>query len=374
MLLTRDRIPFPRDTQLEHVLGTSVSSGGNTPSSSSFTRIESIPPRYAETKSTTSTSTLRNDAEGIELANNVFRPDAKLPGHPRYKLNKPEQMYSFVEKDICSREVDKLSKSKWLDAQQLPSQIAPLHRQILRGRKIKVMEDPDLHLAFTHDLIFVKPLPRYLLSFDFWSVCLVIPDDHSTLPTETQLQMENISMAALGLIKSYSSLIKHESDFRIAQRDDLALIPGHVTWEQYCTFSEYFDDIQYSEVSSRYRYGELNFEVLRGCSRWKRNTTIAADQSLPYHDIFTPYYGWAVWLLGSFSILLGTYQIWLNAVAIIQMGYPGLIKWAFWLGYWTISWTVLVMASPGIWVAVKTIRGTVIAVRNRKKRPAKDKS
>jgi hypothetical protein len=36
-----------------------------------------------------------------------------------------------------------------------------------------VAEDPRLHLVGVYDRVFVKPLPKYLLSYDFWQIYLL---------------------------------------------------------------------------------------------------------------------------------------------------------------------------------------------------------
>jgi hypothetical protein len=46
--------------------------------------------------------------------------------------------------------------------------INALHRQRVKGREVIVTEEPRLHLVWIHNRIFIKPLPRYLLSYAFW--------------------------------------------------------------------------------------------------------------------------------------------------------------------------------------------------------------
>lgn len=42
-----------------------------------------------------------------------------------------------------------------------------------------------------------------------------------------------MAQAALGVLRTYSYLIGHPSDFAIAQRDDLQLIPKTITYEDF---------------------------------------------------------------------------------------------------------------------------------------------
>ncbi|TKA61445.1 hypothetical protein B0A49_11800 [Cryomyces minteri] len=118
------------------------------------------------------------------------------------------------------------------------------------------MEDPGLHLVWRHDCIFIKPVPRYLLSYVFWDQFLV------GRPTTLQADKEGIVAVALGFLRSYFYLIQYESDFRTAQREELQLMPKGVTWEQFCSFSERLSAVSDDEVSERYQYGELRLTRL----------------------------------------------------------------------------------------------------------------
>lgn len=52
---------------------------------------------------------------------------------------------------------------------QSSSDVSSLHQQKVKWRKIIVTEDPRLHLIWKYDRMFIRPLPRYLLSYTFWS-------------------------------------------------------------------------------------------------------------------------------------------------------------------------------------------------------------
>jgi hypothetical protein len=43
----------------------------------------------------------------------------------------------------------------------------------MKRREIVVTEDPRLHLVWIYDRVFIKPLPKYLLSHDFWQIYLL---------------------------------------------------------------------------------------------------------------------------------------------------------------------------------------------------------
>ncbi|KAI6007667.1 hypothetical protein F5J12DRAFT_829741 [Pisolithus orientalis] len=120
--------------------------------------------------------------------------------------------------------------------------VRALHRQRMIKRDIVVAEDPGLHLLWYDSTIFVKPLPVCLLDYNFF-VTHICPND--TLYT-----------AACGFLRSYTLLIRHESDFRIAHH--LGILPaGH--------------DLRLSRVNLIYnifRYRPWYYKIHRDYQSW----------------------------------------------------------------------------------------------------------
>jgi len=141
-------------------------------------------------------------------------------------------------------------------SEQSSANISPLHRQLVKNRAIVVTEDPRLHLVWFQARIFIKPLPLYLTSYAFWAHYLL------PLPTTSPLgrHQPRLCKEALGFLRTYHFLIRHQSDFRIAV--DMHLLPSEVTWGQFCAFSRRFESIADMQVSSRYQYGELRLSRL----------------------------------------------------------------------------------------------------------------
>jgi hypothetical protein len=111
----------------------------------------------------------------------------------------------------------------WMMFVQSSANISSLHRQRVKGRPI-VIEDPKLHLVWFYDRIFIKPLPGYLLSCSFWEKYLL--RDSSLL----NQRREAIRASALGYLRTWSHLIKHQCDFHIGQEKGLQLIPSDMRW------------------------------------------------------------------------------------------------------------------------------------------------
>lgn len=73
--------------------------------------------------------------------------------------------------------------------------------------------------------------------------------------------------AAVGFVRSYSYLVQHESDFRLAS-DTLCLIPADdgdgnpITFERFAAFIANFAHVKDADVSPRYEFGELRLTRL----------------------------------------------------------------------------------------------------------------
>ncbi|KAL4861240.1 hypothetical protein BDV12DRAFT_180568 [Aspergillus spectabilis] len=147
-----------------------------------------------------------------------------LPGHPRIKISDQKGLFHFMHQEWMSKRDS--------------SNISPLHQQRVKGRQLIVTEDPRLHLVWIDDRVFLKPL-----TYD--------PFRYGAAA--------KLRKAALGYLRTYSYLIPHESDLRIAQDSALCLVPTEVTWLQFCQFTARFNDITDNEVSGRYHYGEIRF-------------------------------------------------------------------------------------------------------------------
>ncbi|KAF2685411.1 hypothetical protein K458DRAFT_337516 [Lentithecium fluviatile CBS 122367] len=183
-------------------------------------------------------------------------PITTLPGQPSIMLDDAPRIRQFLKKELCSKDLETMAPRLWIMTTLSSTNINPLHRQRVKGREIIVTEEPRLHLVWIHDRIFVKPLPRYLLSQTFWEMFLNESSDQlGRNPT-------NIRKAATGFLRTYRFLIQHESDFNIAQQDSLRLIPRDVDWASFCRFISELDYIEDAAVSRRYYYGELRLTRL----------------------------------------------------------------------------------------------------------------
>jgi hypothetical protein len=175
-----------------------------------------------------------------------------------------------------------------------------LHRQKALQREIVVAEQTDLHLVWWENYIFVKPLPRFLLHHGFFVENLC--SRHHFL----------LYASACGLLLSYTDLIRHESDFRIAL--ELGLLPRETKWTQWMAFAmDVRSNVDKARggINDRYIYGELRRRRLNllyrlVCGRWVDG----------YHYVPTEYNRWIqqnfAWLLLVFAyatVILSAMQV-----------------------------------------------------------------
>lgn len=243
-----------------------------------------------------------------------------LPGHIRINLNDPTELSAFLLRELYAKDLDVIVSKSW--GMSAKSRIiSPLHLQLVKGRKIYITEDPRLHLVWLSDRIFIKPLPKYLMSHRFWVDYLL--DDSSALAGISN--QKAIREAAMGFLRSYYHLIQHESDFIIASSDDLRLLPPNITYEQFTNFSTPFNQIDDQAVWKRYHYGELNLSTLdlhaKFFLRKLHYESIPGTHSSRFYAALL--FGFAAW-----SLVLGAMQV--------VLAVEGLVTDATWDGFWTM--------------------------------------
>lgn len=126
-----------------------------------------------------------------------------------------------------------------------------------------------------------------------------------------------IQKAANGFLRTYRYLIQHESDFCIAQQDNLRLIPQDMTWEQFCNLTTKFDNIDDSDVSKRYNYGELRLTRLNFYAPFLLRRFHFEHMHGQYGDFFARLYGPILFIFALVSIILNAMQVALSAEQLV---------------------------------------------------------
>lgn len=155
------------------------------------------------------------------------------------------------------------------------------------GLDITVIEKMDMHLLYSKDKIFIKPLPRYLLEPKFWDGFIECPEDCHYHAMFTSLrsggQLHNSHKLtkrkscshsitwrrAMGFAFSYVALVCSRSDFEIAKAKNL--IPDDIDFEYWKYFvSRILSDSAGGKllrhIDKRFTYGELDLVRLNQVS------------------------------------------------------------------------------------------------------------
>jgi hypothetical protein len=227
-----------------------------------------------------------------------------LPGHPRILLHERKKLLDFLEGELYPKALEEIASKLWWMSKQDHKNISALHRQIVKSRRIIITEDPKLHLVWIHDRIFIKPIPRYLLSHRFWAEYLTPSPSN-----ENTAQLIRIRRAARGYLRTYFYLIKHESDFRIAQDPQFCLVPRNISFLEFCQFSARFDQIPDDQVSWRYAYGEIRLTRLNFYSKFFAKRWTFHRLEPQYGAYFARFYAPLLFLFGFMSVVLSAMQV-----------------------------------------------------------------
>ncbi|KAJ6007348.1 hypothetical protein N7540_011324 [Penicillium herquei] len=251
-----------------------------------------------------------NPTSSVPSTKKLTKDSDHLPGEPRIKLE-DENIAKYLQSEFITRDLDKLSPYLWLVAKQDSTHISALTYQIVRGRSVILTEDPGLHLVWIYDRVFIKPMPKYLLSRAFWQFYLV--DENSKIPKS---QQQEIFRAVLGFVRSYAHLIRHKSDFILATSDNHRLLPKKITYSSFVNFIMKFEDICDDSVSLRYKFGELRLSRLNFWTRiFLRRFTYHKVHG-QYGAYFARFYGTLLFIFAVFSVLLSAMQV------VLAVGQP----------------------------------------------------
>ncbi|KAH0829765.1 hypothetical protein AYO21_06752 [Fonsecaea monophora] len=255
-----------------------------------------------------------------------------LPGQPYIGLGDP-RIGSYLESELVTRDLNKLAPHLWLVAKQDSSHISSLTHQIVRGRQIIITEKPELHLVWIYNRVYIKPIPRYLLSHAFWKFYLI--DKHSPVPEPLR---QDITRAALGFLRSYRYLVQHKSDFVLATDDKVRLLPKGTRHSDFIRFIRRFEQMTDTDVSPRYEFGELRLTRLNFWTKiFLRRYTYQKVHG-QYGAYFAQFYGPILFVFGVFSVALSAMQVGLAIQPFVKVG-P--------------SWTVFAEVSR--WFAISTL-------------------
>ena len=210
------------------------------------------------------TRTVANCALAHSIPENSNDTLAHVPGEPTIALNAFE-INTYLSEELSTPGLDEMHRWLWCLAKKDGTHIDPLHRQLVKRRKIVVSEEMRLHLVWDSERIFLKPIPLCLLSHQFWLDYLDTMGSTGSPSAAHDLKRSKDRENAMGFLRTYAFLIRHRSDFAVAQGH--GLLPEIHTWEKWALFLQHFRVICDTEVGKRYEYGQLRLSRLNWAVR-----------------------------------------------------------------------------------------------------------
>ena len=123
-----------------------------------------------------------------------------------------------------------------------------------------------MHLVWTTGIIYIKPLPRFLLEPTVWTRYLCCTDNCQCSVTDptapVECEQRKLYKTALGFLYSYAALIRYESDFHLAK--DRYLLPNtEISWFDWIAFvKELNTEHIYADINPRFHHKELRLSRL----------------------------------------------------------------------------------------------------------------
>ncbi|KAI5844138.1 hypothetical protein BZA05DRAFT_410056 [Tricharina praecox] len=180
-------------------------------------------------------------------------------------------------------------------------------------RDIVPSENIGLHLVWFDTTYYVKPLPEWLLNWDYYDEVLCAD--------------EQLFRAANGLLSTYTKLVQHPSDFRIAR--ELGLFPDSLErwedWSRIAASVQRGNGIADGNVSERYRYGELRLRRLNHIYRIFRRENYHSVYA-QYDQFFSKNFAWLLLLVVYLSVILSAMQVVLST-AIENVPFENVSYW-----------------------------------------------
>ncbi len=227
----------------------------------------------------------------------------------------------FLQRELDTPVLNELYPHLWLVAKKSGDHIDALHMQLIKKRQVVIAEDSALHLIWYFETLYLKPIPQCLFDHAFWERYLLpakleCPGVQQAFDSGSN---SHICRTALGYLRSYSFLVRHESDFLIAQRTDL--IPKDISYQDFRRFILPFRSIPDEAVSPRYHFGQLRLTRLNYAVRLLRPSSIGGTIVAYYHrrywqtgDYLKHFGTPLLFFFAAFSVLLSAMQVVLAAL------------------------------------------------------------
>ncbi|KAF2270192.1 hypothetical protein CC78DRAFT_550480 [Lojkania enalia] len=207
----------------------------------------------------------------------------------------------FLEKELDLSRLNIIHGHLWMAGR--PLRAHPLHRYKLMGFELLHTQQMDLHLLKFSNKLLVKPLPEWMLSYDFWK-------EHICGSEKSHLYK-----SASGFIVSWVWLLCTPLDLKLAH--DQSLLPSFVTWHWWKDFIQDFykhiDMNALDQVNMRYHFGDLRLGRINSIYRSRFLFTHFVRGYLygynRYAVFFQRNFGWILVVFVFFSLVLSAMQV-----------------------------------------------------------------
>ncbi|KAF2498091.1 hypothetical protein BU16DRAFT_559802 [Lophium mytilinum] len=212
-----------------------------------------------------------------------------------------DDIAGFLEQDLDLDRLNVIHHLLWMAGRPLNAR--PLHRQQMMGFDVVHTEQADLHLLKFSNRLLVKPLPAFLLNFEFWENYLCAPKSKA------------LHESACGFLLSYVWLVRSPLDLKIAQELDLLPLPiTWVSWKRFVTdFCSQVDVNTLHQVNKRYLFGELRLGRINTIYRIRFFRTHFVRGYLygynRYVVFFQRNFGWVLIVFVFFSLVFSAMQV-----------------------------------------------------------------
>ncbi|KAF2715534.1 hypothetical protein K504DRAFT_28609 [Pleomassaria siparia CBS 279.74] len=210
-----------------------------------------------------------------------------------------DDIEGFITDDLDLGRLNRIHTHLWMAGR--PLRARPLHRYQMMSFQVLYTQQMDLHLLQFSNRLLLKPLPEWLLDYEFWEKYICPhPDLHES---------------AWGFLLSYVWLITTPLDLRMAHEH--FLLPSFVTWHWWKKFVKNFcgktDMETLDGINKRYHFGDLRlgrinsiYRILFMSTHFVRGYLYGYNR---YVVFFQRNFSWIVTVFVFFSLLLSAMQV-----------------------------------------------------------------
>jgi uncharacterized membrane protein len=266
-----------------------------------------------------------------------------IPGNPIIPPN--TTLSAYLTKELSVDRLNDIDLDLWWAGR--PGNIHTLHAQKMMKRDITISEKIELHLVWFDSTIFIKPLPAWILDYDFYEkhIC----------------SNEKLYLLANGWLVSYTKLIRYPSDFDIAM--ELKLLPSGMNWDTWCMLSYKLQkelDEDCTKVNERYHYGELRLPRLNHIYRFLRWFSVYQNVYRQYDHFFSKNFAWLLLLVVYISTILSALQV----VVSTQDTPEKLMDFSYWVGLLSVALILFFVAVQLLLFIIIFVYHFVATVKN----------